>query len=313
MDLAIIILCWHNQEYLPALLQSIAAQDTSLRFEVVICHNEPETRTRLAPADVPESLTLHEIFTGANLGYGGGNNFAISWIRQHAKPRYIFILNSDVILHDGALAAIVGWADQHPNMTAVGAVHIDPSRPQYRCYGGNRYNRVLSIITPNTSRQAADIDYVHGAAVLLRSAQFPTPEIFADRYFLFFEELDLAIRIRGMGKQIGFCRECRITHFEGASRKHNDGDFRPEAAEYFENLNALRLTREHYPYFLPTVLLLRGPGKFVYLFLRLQRRRLVFWALALLDFFRSRVRRFPFQSGWQPRLVRESLIDSDWP
>jgi putative glycosyltransferase (TIGR04372 family) len=47
--------------------------------------------------------------------------------------------------------------------------------------------------------------------------------------------------------------------------------------------------------------------------LRGHGRRLAFWALALADFFRRRVRRFPFQAGWQPRLDNEQLVDSHWP
>jgi GT2 family glycosyltransferase len=313
MDVTIVILCWRNQEHLPALLRSIAGQRTSSRFDVVICHNEAESAARSVRPDAPAGLAISEVFSGANLGYGGGNNFAIAWVRQRSDPRYFLILNSDVVLHDGALDALVKWADGHPEMAVVGAVHDDPSRPGYRCFGGSRYDRTFSIITPNASPAGRGIDYVHGAAALLRSADFPAGKPFADKYFLFFEELELAARVEGMGKRIGYCPECRVSHFEGASRRRRRDDFPPEVAEYFENLNALRFTRDHHPRSLPTVLLFRVPGKFAYLCLRAQGARLVFWALAITDFLRGRVRRFPFQSGWQPGAGRDQVVDSDFP
>ncbi len=313
MDLAVIVLCWRNEEHVPALLRSIAGQGSTLGFEVVVCHNDDGPASRLAPSDLPPGITVHEIATGGNLGYGGGNNFAVAWVRRRASPRYFLILNSDVILHDGAIDAIVRWADGHPGMAAVGAVHDDPSRPEYRCYGGNRYNRALSIIRPNETPDERRMDYVHGAAVLLRGSDFPTDAPFAEHYFLFFEELDLAARVKAAGKSIGYCPECRLSHFEGASRRRRDRDFLPEVVEYFDNLNALRFTRDHHPLFLPTALLFRVLGKAAYLCLRAQGGRLVFWALALADFSRGRVRRFPFQKGWEPRSGRDRIVDADWP
>ena len=311
MDVAIVILCWRSREHLPALLRSIAEQRTSLAMEVVVCHNEADGGgPRLA---APAGMRVSEIFSGANLGYGGGNNFAISWVRQHAAPRYFLVLNSDVVLHDGALDAIVRWADERPAMAAVGAVHDDPAFPGRRCFGGNRYSRAFSVITPKTRCDEGRLDYVHGAALLLRASAFPGARVFADHYFLFFEELELASRARAHGLGIGFCPGCRVTHFEGASRTRADEDYVPEAAEYFENLNALRFTRDHHPGFLPTVLLFRAVAKPAYLGLRGEWLRLRFWALALGDFLRLRVRRFPFQAGWNPMLARERLLDSAMP
>lgn len=311
MDLAIVVLCWRSQRLVPELLRSIAAQRTRFEFEVVICHNE--ANPGLIAADAPAGIVVHEIVTGANLGYGGGNNFAIAWAGKQLNPRYFWVLNSDVVLHDGALDAIVGWADRNPQVAAAGAVHEDPSRPGYRCYGGCRYNKALSTITPNSSPYRHRLDYVHGAAVLLRAEVFADRPVFAEHYFLFFEELDLANRVKAWGKRIGYCPECRISHFEGGSRTRSNDDFLPEVAEYFENLNALRFTRDHAPHFLPTVLLFRGAGKFVYLCLTANRHRLVFWALALHDFFRSRVRRFPFQAGWEPMKGKDRVVDAPWP
>jgi N-acetylglucosaminyl-diphospho-decaprenol L-rhamnosyltransferase len=312
MDLAIVILCWRSREHLPGLLRSIAEQKTSLDLEVVVCHNEAEP-TSPRVAEVPPGLAISEIFSGANLGYGGGNNFAISCVRQRADPRYILALNSDVILHQGALEALVKWADENPGMAIVGAVHEDPARPGHRCFGGCRYNRMFSIITPNAGPSGRGIDYVHGAAVLLRGSAFPGPKVFSEDYFLFFEELELSEQARAMGKGIGYCPDCRISHFEGASRRGGHADFVPEVAEYFENLNALRYTRDRCPHYLPTVLLFRALAKPAWLCLRGDGARLRYWAMAIGDFARSRVRRFPFQVGWNLAPGRDRVVDSRLP
>ncbi len=308
----VVILCWRQYEHLPALLRSLAVQGVSCELDVTICHNEAVVPTWAGASDMPEGLAIREICTGANLGYGGGNNFAIEAVRQRAQPAYFLVLNSDVVLHPGALEAAVRWADAHPQVAVVGAVHEDPARAGRLCFGGCRYNRALSVITPNT-REGGCIDYVHGAAALIRSSEFPAGPIFAEHYFLFFEELELADRVRAMGKRVGWCPGFRVTHFEGGSRRSGQADFVPEVAEYFENLNALRFTRDHCPRWLPTVLLFRGLAKPVWLGVRGKWLRLHFWALALVDLARSRVRRFPFQRGWVLQRGLDQLVDAPLP
>jgi GT2 family glycosyltransferase len=318
-DVAVIILCWRNREHLPRLLRSLAAQRTVCRLQVVVCHNEVQVPGALGLLSALKGqsdlagLELAEIFTGGNLGYGGGNNFAIEWLRQRASPRYFLVLNSDVVLHEQALEAALHWADAHPQVAVVGAVHDDPLRPGYRCYGGSRYWRAFSWIAPNTRPDEPSIDYVHGAATLIRASAFQSGAVYAEHYFLFFEELELAERVRTMGMRLGWCPGFRVSHYEGGSRRLVQDDFVPEVAEYFENLNALRFTRDHHPHLLLTVLLFRCLAKPAWLTLCGRWLRLRFWALAVGDFVRGRVRRFGFQKGWQLPSGRDRLVDARLP
>lgn len=310
-----VILCWRNREYLPALLRSLARQGVSMTLDVTVCHNEAKGDQAQAAQSQgwPAGLDVHEIYTGGNLGYGAGNNLALEQVRRRLSPAYFLVLNSDVVLHEQALEEALKWADAHPQVSVVGALHEDPSRPGYRCFGGSRYNRVWSLITPNEAPAESRLDYVHGAAMLLRADVFPAGPIFAEHYFLFFEELELAQRVRAMGHAIGYCPGFRVLHHEGGSRRTVHDDFVPEVAEYFENLNALRLTREHWPHWLLTVLLFRGLAKPAWLALHGQWLRLRFWALALADFACGRVRRFPFQKGWSLPPGKERLVDAKLP
>ena len=315
MDLAIIILGWRFYEHLPSLLESISRQESRYRFVTVVCHNAaaegpPSGFERSAVFPIP----IHEIFTGGNLGYGGGNNFAISWARNNFNPRYFLVLNNDVILTDGALDAIVGWADANPRLAAVGAMQTDLRGANPSPYIGCRYSPALSLISRVRAGERRNIDYVNGACVLLRSEVFAAGQVFDESFFLFFEELELALRVKAMGYTTDCCPHCLVVHLEGATR---DGvvadDYCPEVSEYFENMNALRFTRDHYPHCLPSVLIFRSLGKFVWLLARGKWKRLVFLYLAITDFLRGRVRRFPFQRGWSPKGGRERIVDAPMP
>lgn len=305
MDVAILILCWRHTEHLPALLESIAAQGDGLRHTTVVCHNE---------AGVDHATGPQHIYSGGNLGYGGGNNHAIAWARRTHAPRYFLVLNSDVRLGHGALEALVACADAHPEAAIIGPLLVDPRAAQAVPQRGCRYHPLLSLIRPVPADRGGRIDYLGGGALLLRAAAFPRDPVFADHYFLFFEELELARRARDAGHTLHCCADARVEHLEGATRNGIlADDYRPAVIEYFENLNALRFTREHHPACLPGVLLFRLLAKPAALCWRGQRDRLAFWRLAVGDFFRRRVRRFPFQQGWSPHSGRDATIDVALP
>ena len=307
MDLAIIVLCWRHTAGLPALFDSIAAQRTRHRIATVLCHNAAADAA--PPVQAPPFVRT--ICSGGNLGYGGGNNVAIAWARREFAPRHFLVLNPDVVLGEGALDALIDWADAHPATALVGAVQADPRAGGGAPRAGCRYHPCFSLIRP-VPAGAGDIDYVNGGCLLLRADAFADP-VFAEHYFLFFEELDLAARARAAGQDIACCAQARVLHAEGSTRDGvGDDDYRPEVAEYFENLNALRFTRDRHPYCLPTVLAFRLCAKPAALLLRGERLRLRFWALALGDFFLRRIRRFPFQRGWTNG-GPDTLVDAPLP
>src|SRR3990170_755604 len=190
MDVAIIILCWRFTTGLSALFDSVARQQTRYRVATVLCHNA-------SPEEAPETRTppfVQTIFSGGNLGYGGGNNFAIAWARRKIAPRYFLTLNPDIVLGEGTLDALVDWADGHPGTAILGAAQADPRAPGAAPRAGCRYDPCFSVIRPVRAGEG-EIDYVNGGCMLLRAEAFPDP-VFADHYFLFFEELELAARAR---------------------------------------------------------------------------------------------------------------------
>lgn len=316
MDVVLIILCWRYVDHLPVLLNSISRQKTQYRFATVICYNEPADETESSTEGEDGSFPIYRVFTGGNLGYGGGNNFAIAWAAKwfSPQPRYYFCLNSDITLSDSALEAIIKWADANPEQAVIGAAQkMAISYDSLICYG-LRYNPMLSLISRVYSLKKGKIDYVNGGSLLLRRSSFPYNSIFVEDNFLFFEELELACRVKSMGYSTGYCCDSVVIHQEGSTiARVRSEDYTPEISEYFENINALRFTRDHCPWYLPTVILSRGIGKPLWLFLRKDWRRLRFWWLALIDFFAGRIRRFPFQQGWQPTNGKDRIFDAKLP
>jgi GT2 family glycosyltransferase len=308
IDVVTVTLLWRSEASPPRALVPLSTSSISVR-SLIVCNSSRGT---------PEEFELLEdgsalLWSGGNLGYGGGNNFAVAWARRTWSPRYFLILNPDVDIEWSAIERLVAHADRDQRIAISGPVQELESVHGSRLRRGLRYFRSLSILK-SVDHAGVRIDYINGGALLLRAAAFDDQPPFTDKYFLFFEELELCERIKGLGYRIEICEDSRVIHREGGVRgSRRDADYCPEIAEYFENLNALRFTREYYPWWLPSVLIVRFFLKPIVLLSRGEFVRLTFWRMAIHDFFRRRVSRFSFQAGWSPELNKESLHERIWP
>ncbi len=299
---------WRSEDSPPRAPVSVSTSSLSIRNLIVF-------NSSIGVSDEVDLLADGStvLWSGGNLGYGGGNNFAMAWARRTWSPRYFLILNPDVDIEWSAIERLVAHADHDPRIAISGPVQELESVQGARLRRGLRYFRSLSILK-SVDHAGARIDYINGGALLLRAAAFDAQPPFTDKYFLFFEELELCERIKGLGYRVEICEDSRVIHREGGVRgSRRDADYCPEVAEYFENLNALRFTREYCPWWLPSVLTVRFFLKPIVLLSRGEFVRLTFWRMAIHDFFRRRVSRFSFQAGWSPQLNKESLHERIWP
>jgi len=155
---------------------------------------------------------------------------------QGDAPPYVLILNPDTELADGALAALARHLDAHPTAGAVGPMLLNPDgsvQPSRR-----RFPTILTGIFEGTplawhwpSNPAArrfhmadvppdvggPVDWVTGAAVLLRAPALQSTGGFDEGFFMYSEELDLCRRLRDAGWAIHYCPDARVVHHEGQS------------------------------------------------------------------------------------------------
>ena len=74
----------------------------------------------------------------------------------------------------------------------------------------------------------------------------------SEDYFLYWEELDWAIRARGLFT-LGYAPSSIIYHKDSASTKESKGRKRSMVGEYYNLKNRIVLTKKYFPYALPTV------------------------------------------------------------
>lgn len=213
------------------------------------------------------------IQTGANLGYAGGNNVGIRFALEQGFE-FIWILNNDTAPAEHALEALLACARGAPQVGIFGSTVVDYYQPnRVQMAGGCRYYPLTTIMQPVhggrdlnavlAAPESVELAYVSGAAMFCRAEVFRRVGLLDERFFLYYEELDLARRARRVGFELGWCKRSLVYHKGGVSTGGRSAVNRKESwlSNYHENLSTLLYTRKYYPYLLPLAAVFRFGGK----------------------------------------------------
>jgi N-acetylglucosaminyl-diphospho-decaprenol L-rhamnosyltransferase len=208
MSAAVYIPNFNGERWLPRTLQSLRGQTE--RLDVVVVDNgSSDGSAAAARADFPE-VTVLEL--GENLGFGPALNRAVA-----AHPAdAIVLLNSDVECEPGFCAGLLAGAEEGAEMVA--AVLLQEREPGLIDSAG--------LIADHT---LMGFDYLHGeplavldgaadplgptgGAGLYRREAWEAVGGFDERIFLYYEDLDLALRIAAAGGRCRLAGGARALH-----------------------------------------------------------------------------------------------------
>jgi len=202
------------------------------------------------------------IQNGANLGFAGGCNVGLRYALAHDGCEYAWLLNNDTVVERDTLTELVEKMRTEPRLGICGSVLLDyGSERTVQAFGGRRYSAWSGRVLPQFKSTLSEsqipsqpIDYVHGASMLVRREFLQTVGLMEEAYFLYFEELDWAMRARDRFL-IGYASLSFVYHKEGASIGTNVRiQSRSLLSEWYATRNRLLFTRKFYPLFVPTVL-----------------------------------------------------------
>jgi GT2 family glycosyltransferase len=248
---AVAIVSFNARDHLRACLDSVLADGPD---EVVVVDNASTDGTaQMVRLEYPQ-VTLHDNST--NRGYGAAANQAIASCRSG----YVLLLNSDTMLSPGTIQTLASYMDRHPEAALVGPVLRRPDgslEPSYfplpgtlawlleneplvwllRCLPVGR-NRLLCLSPPTVPRV---VPWVKGAAVLLRRTTFQAVGGFDEAYFMYFEEVDLCLRLRTAKAQVHFTPAATVLHVGAVSTSQRRREMR---IEHFRS--SVYFYRRHY-------------------------------------------------------------------
>lgn len=242
----VVIVNYGTPDLTIAAARSVAAGagEVSTRIWVVDNASPDDSMVRLTAA-LPEATVIS---AGRNGGFAMGNNTAlrrITLLRDageaavDAQSHYVLLLNSDVIIHEGALAACVAYADANPTVGVVGPqLLLEDGSLDLACRRGfptpmAAFWRLSGLarrfpenprfsgynLTHLPQEQTTDVDAVSGAFMLVRLAAIDDAGILDEDYFMYGEDIDWAWRIKAHGWRVVYFAEATALHRKGSSSR----------------------------------------------------------------------------------------------
>ena len=231
--LTVIIVSYNTRLLTCACLCSLLPEARTLGSQVLVVDNGS---TDGSPATIAEEFPEVEILAlNGNLGFGAANNRAAT----RSTARYLLLLNSDTVLHAGALRALIDCATAHPDAGAIGARllnadgSLQPSCWRFPTLGqalGETFGLLRLIGRPSNYRPAdytaiRRVDFAVGACLLLDRQAFVRVGGFDEGFFMYAEETDLCRRLRAMGKYVYYTPASVVTHLGGGSKRSSADQF----------------------------------------------------------------------------------------
>ena len=194
------------------------------------------------------------IQTGENLGFAGGNNVGIKYTLGKDNFEYVWLLNNDTVIDSEALFEM---AKSIENFIKIGMAEpkIYIYNKPYRLWSAGK--KIFPLIAISKRIGAEEIDNkmynkqeekddLNGCALLIRKRLIEEIGNLDEKYFLYFEDTDWALRAKRAQWKLLYNPKAKIWH------KSSLG-MRPITSYYFTR-NRLLLTKKHYWWFLPVVL-----------------------------------------------------------
>ena len=222
-QVSVVIPVFNKFAYTRACLQSIASHGAERAFEVIVVDDASSDQTAAGLAQIGG---LRVIRNAENLGFIGACNRGAA----AALGDYLLFLNNDTQVTAGWLDALIETFAQHPKVGLVGAKLVYPDGRLQEAGGivfadasGWNLGRFGDPADP-AYNYLREVDYCSGAAIAVPRDWFAAVGGFDLRYApAYYEDTDLAFRVREEGLRVLYQPRSTVIHFEGITSGTDTG------------------------------------------------------------------------------------------
>jgi GT2 family glycosyltransferase len=213
--LSVVIVNYRSGELLNACLEALFSEVNRRDCEVLVVNNDRASDLSSVQAlRKPGVLTIQN---GANVGFGAAANIGF----KQSKGEFLLMLNPDVLVRPGAVKMLLEAMQSHPDVgIALPQLRNPDESLQYSCRQFYTWSALWMRRGPWRRRLAshpsvrrhlmqewdhaslAEVDWGLGAAMLVRRKAVPGAQLFDERFFLYFEDVDLCWRLRRAGWKV---------------------------------------------------------------------------------------------------------------
>lgn len=223
-DIAIIIVNWNQKNITSNCINSLLVADSSEADIILVDNGSKDGSVSFLRDKFSHSITLIE--NNINTGFTGGNNIGVKYALEQ-NYKYVLFLNNDTEVRPGFSRPMKQLLDSNESIGAcTGKVYFLYDRNRIWAVGGvfNKWhgkmvNKGIDEIDDGQYNDLIDVDYISGCMFLCRSSVLRKIGSFDDRFFAYYEDFDLSMRIKKKGYRLVYIPDSVIYHIAGVSGK----------------------------------------------------------------------------------------------
>jgi hypothetical protein len=214
-QLSLVIVNYHSTQSLKNCLTNLSETNVDSDLEIYVVNND--SAQELASVRDPFKSRVRLIQNHSNLGFAAAANIGF----RASNRDFVLVLNPDVLVRTEALRTLLDTLKLNPDAAiALPRLNNPDGSLQYSCRRFYNFKTLImrrapfNKIAPKHAaiqehlmldwdhQTLAEVDWGLGAAMLVRRAAISEASLFDERFFLYFEDVDLCLRMRQQGWKV---------------------------------------------------------------------------------------------------------------
>lgn len=233
--LSFIIVNYNSEPQLKRCLQSILKNVTDFDYDIIVVNNDSSSIYHLEKTFGIKVLQMEQ-----NVGFGSACNKGALF----SQKKYLYFLNPDTIIDSNDIKSLTDIFEKDETIGIVGAGLLTETLSPQKWSAGKKTG-ILDIILNNLgfppskkiwqSQSITEADWVSGASLIVRRKDFLDLDGFDEKFFMYFEDMDLCQRMQSKNKKVLFFPSFRVIHIGGKcfSDKKNQKKFYYQSQDYY--------------------------------------------------------------------------------
>ena len=220
--ISIIIVTWNTAKITEKCIKTINRYLPGQEI-IVVDNNSQDNTVKI----ISKYKKIKIIKNKSNLGFAKANN--IGFREVSPKSQYVLFMNSDIELIDKSLLKMINYLDKNKNIGIIGPKFLNPDKSSQASVfppqtisnafkefwlGQKTYSKYLP-----TNKKAVKVNAISGGCLAVNKEFFEKIGLWNEKYFFYFEDMDLCRQVKKYNKNVYFYPEAKIIHRHGASGK----------------------------------------------------------------------------------------------
>jgi GT2 family glycosyltransferase len=219
--LSVLLVNYNDRENLSRCLSSLKCQIKGIPYEIIVVDNNSSDGSQEFVRENHPDVNL--IINEKNVGFSRANNRGL----QECRGEYTLLQNTDTVVLPGAIEILIKALQSNPGLGAVGPALLQ-EEDTFQVSFGRRVSFLPELLQKGflnqfyrswlrISRKPHTVGWLSAACLLVPYSVLQEVGFFDENFFLYFEDIDLCVRIKKSGYDLLFQPLARVIHVGGAA------------------------------------------------------------------------------------------------